>query len=47
MTEFCNACHGDTAPGASTNVASGIFDSGPSAAIGGSVVDTPGSAPPA
>jgi hypothetical protein len=32
MTEFCDACHGDTAPGASTNVASGIFDSGPSAA---------------
>jgi predicted CXXCH cytochrome family protein len=32
MTEFCNACHGDNAPGASTNVASGIFDSGPSAA---------------
>ncbi len=32
MTEFCNACHGDTAPGASTNVASGVFDSGPSAA---------------
>ena len=32
MTEFCDACHGDTAPGASTNVASGVFDSGPSAA---------------
>jgi len=32
MTEFCEACHGDTAPGASTNVASGVFDSGPSAA---------------
>ena len=31
MTEFCNACHGALAPGASTNVASGIFDSGPSA----------------
>lgn len=31
MTEFCDACHGDTAPGASTNVQSGIFDSGPSA----------------
>jgi hypothetical protein len=31
MTEFCNACHGDAAPGASTNVASGVFDSGPSA----------------
>jgi predicted CXXCH cytochrome family protein len=32
MTEFCNACHGATAPGASTNVVQGIFDSGPSAA---------------
>ncbi len=29
MTEFCNACHGDAAPGASTNVVSGVFDSGP------------------
>jgi|GEM_PF-636451 len=29
-TEFCNACHGDLAPGASTNVVSGVFDSGPS-----------------
>jgi predicted CXXCH cytochrome family protein len=26
MLEFCYACHGDTAPGASTNVQSGIFD---------------------
>lgn len=34
MTEFCEACHGDTAPGASTNVASGVFDSGPSGASG-------------
>ena len=32
MTEFCEACHGDCAPGASTNVASGIFDSGPTGA---------------
>lgn len=31
MTEFCNACHGNLAPGASTNVVAGIFDSGPSA----------------
>ena len=31
MTEFCYACHGDYAPGASTNVASGVFDAGPSA----------------
>jgi len=30
MTQFCDACHGDQAPGASTNVQSGIFDSGPS-----------------
>ncbi|MBI5232598.1 MAG: cytochrome c3 family protein, partial [Coriobacteriales bacterium] len=30
MTEFCNACHGQNAPGASTNVVQGIFDSGPS-----------------
>lgn len=29
MTEFCNACHGDLAPGAATNVVSGVFDSGP------------------
>jgi cytochrome c553 len=34
MTEFCYACHGDYAPGASTNVASGIFDAGPSASNG-------------
>lgn len=31
MTEFCNACHGTAAPGASTNVVTGQFDSGPSA----------------
>ncbi|MBE0417667.1 MAG: cytochrome c3 family protein [Coriobacteriia bacterium] len=31
MSDFCNACHGDDAPGASTNVVSGVFDSGPSA----------------
>ncbi|MEI6624665.1 MAG: cytochrome c3 family protein [Actinomycetes bacterium] len=37
MTEFCNACHGDMAPGASTNVASGIFDAGPSGGTGASV----------
>lgn len=42
MTEFCNTCHGDDAPGASTNVVSGVFDSGPSGAAGvppGTVVD--------
>ena len=32
MTEFCNACHGDLAPGASTNVVRGVFDSGPTGA---------------
>jgi predicted CXXCH cytochrome family protein len=32
MSEFCNACHGDDAPGASTNVVSGVFDAGPSGA---------------
>ena len=37
MTEFCDACHGDAAPGASTNVASGVFDSGPSASSSGTV----------
>lgn len=31
MEEFCNACHGDLAPGASTNVVAGKFDAGPSA----------------
>ncbi len=30
MEEFCYACHGDGAPGASTNVELGIFDDGPS-----------------
>lgn len=34
MTEFCNACHGSLAPGASTNVVDGVFDSGPSGADG-------------
>lgn len=34
MSEFCNACHGDDAPGASTNVVAGVFDSGPSGADG-------------
>ncbi len=32
MTEFCNACHGSLAPGASTNVVDGVFDSGPTGA---------------
>jgi cytochrome c553 len=32
MEEFCYACHGDLAPGASTNVEEGIFDAGPSGA---------------
>lgn len=34
MQQFCYACHGDGAPGASTNVQSGVFDSGPSGANG-------------
>jgi len=34
MTEFCNACHGDLAPGASTNVVSGVFDGGPTGETG-------------
>ena len=34
MSDFCYACHGDDAPGASTNVVSGVFDSGPSGADG-------------
>ncbi|HET6351428.1 MAG TPA: cytochrome c3 family protein [Coriobacteriia bacterium] len=34
MQEFCDACHGDNAPGASTNVVEGIFDGGPSSYAG-------------
>ena len=34
IQEFCDACHGDLAPGASTNVQSGRFDAGPSGAAG-------------
>jgi predicted CXXCH cytochrome family protein len=34
MTEFCNACHGAAAPGASTNVVGGVFD-GTNTAEGG------------
>jgi len=37
MEEFCYACHGNDAPGASTNVEYGVFDGGPSAASGGSL----------
>jgi predicted CXXCH cytochrome family protein len=37
MTDFCYACHGDGAPGASTNVQMGIFDSGPTAGAVGTV----------
>lgn len=42
MTEFCNACHGDLAPGASTNVVSGVFDAGPTGADGDAVGDLNG-----
>ncbi len=34
IKQFCYACHGDGAPGAATNVQSGIFDSGPSGSDG-------------
>jgi predicted CXXCH cytochrome family protein len=34
MEEFCLVCHGNAAPGASTNVVSGIFDAGPSSGVG-------------
>jgi len=34
MQEFCYACHGAGAPGASTNVQDGVFDSGPSGSKG-------------
>lgn len=37
MSEFCNACHGDDAPGASTNVVAGVFDSGPTGPDGTAV----------
>jgi hypothetical protein len=36
MTDFCYACHGNSAPGASTNVQYGIYDSGPT----GTATDT-------
>lgn len=42
MTDFCYACHGDAAQGASTNVASGMFDgsvtASSTAAVGGAVL---------
>jgi predicted CXXCH cytochrome family protein len=41
MSQFCYACHGDGAPGASTNVQSGKFDAGPSA----SSTETVGTSP--
>lgn len=34
MREFCTVCHGNDAPGASTNVIAGVFDGGPSAPHG-------------
>ena len=40
MQEFCYACHGSGAPGASTNVQDGVFDSGPSGAAGVAVGGT-------
>lgn len=42
IEEFCYACHGADAPGASTNVELGVFDSGPSGAdnvaLGGGIL---------
>lgn len=40
ITEFCFACHGDDAPGASTNVLLGVFDSGPAGAVDDLLGDT-------
>jgi predicted CXXCH cytochrome family protein len=37
MSHFCYACHGNTAPGAATNVEGGLFDSGPTVAYNGTV----------
>ena len=39
MTEFCYVCHGNDAPGASTNVAAGLFDGGPSTDINDATLD--------
>lgn len=44
MTEFCYACHGDDAIGASTNVESGVFDTGPTTEL--NAVPSLGDAPP-
>ncbi len=41
MAEFCTACHGDAAPGAATNVRSGVFDTGPSSAATGTMPAVP------
>lgn len=45
MTDFCYACHGDAAQGASTNVASGMFDGSVTgtSTVGGSVLYPSGS----
>jgi hypothetical protein len=40
MTDFCYACHGNAAPGASTNVQNGVFDSGPTAGAVGTMDPT-------
>ena len=37
MTQFCYACHGNDAPGASTNVQNGVFDAGPTGANGAAI----------
>ncbi len=42
MLEFCYACHGDNAPGASTNVQAGIFDgSASTASLGATSATSP------
>ena len=38
INQFCLACHGNDAPGASTNVDKGIFDAGPSSDVSNTAV---------
>ena len=44
MSEFCYACHGNAAPGASTNVVAGVFDAGPSSYAGPTLPSDSGTA---
>ncbi len=41
-SEFCYACHGDDAPGASTNVLMGVYDAGPSGSTTATIGDIAG-----